>query len=135
MNCRLVSPAYPSVMNSSRPYPTSIQTLRSFTASSTSRPLCLPFSPIPWPWFSNSLTAYSRMSAYGAKESDGCDDDDVAARLLQRADHPVHLGRVPGVDDAGEIVDRLRELGEILGGGARRKQQGQAADQHAEPPG
>ena len=29
-------------------------------------PLSLPFSPMPRPWFSNSLTAYSRMSPYGS---------------------------------------------------------------------
>ena len=38
------------------------------------------------------------------------DDHDVARRGLEGADHPVHRARAVGVDDLGEIVDRLREL-------------------------
>ena len=40
-------------------------TRRSSTATTISRPLSLPFSPMPLPPFSNILTAYSSMSAKG----------------------------------------------------------------------
>src|SRR5262245_41049009 len=41
---------------------------------------------------------------------DDGDDDHVPRRLLKRADHVVHLLLARRIDDAGEIVHRLREL-------------------------
>ena len=52
------------------------------SASRISRPLSLPFSPMPRPWFSNSLLAYSLDVAVGFDVGHGRDDDDVARRGL-----------------------------------------------------
>src|SRR5207248_3234839 len=40
----------------------------------------------------------------------GGDDDDVARRVVELADHPIHRGGVRRVDDVSEVVDRFREL-------------------------
>jgi len=45
----------------------------------------------------------------------GRDDDDVPGGCLQRAADAIDFGRVLRVEDVGEVVDRLRELGEIVG--------------------
>src|SRR5262249_29318614 len=38
------------------------------------------------------------------------DDHDVARGVLERADHPIHLGGAARVDDMSEVVDRLGQL-------------------------
>ena len=107
MTLRIVSPAKPSVMNSSSAYPTSTSTRRSWTATTISRPLSLPLSPTPRPPFWNILPANSSDVAVRLERRHGRDDDDVAAGRLQRADAPIELApRSPASMTLRVVVDR-----------------------------
>ena len=79
-------------------------------------------SPIPLPWFSNSLLAYSRMSPYGAMVGTVATTTTSPLAALQRANHLLHRRGVRRVDDVREIVDGLRQFGEV--GGWRLKRGG-----------
>ena len=85
-------------------------------------------SPMPRPRFSNSLTAYSRMSRTAPTVSTVATTTTSPAGRLQRADHRVELLFVGRVDDVGEVVDRLRQLGK------RRLGRGPAEAGHDEQP-
>ena len=60
--------------------------------------------------FSNIFTGYSRMSPYGLKVGTSLPRR-RAARLLQRLNQRLHRLLAGLVDDVGEVVDRLGQLG------------------------
>ena len=107
---RIVCPEKPSVTNPSSPYPTSIPTLRSSTATTISRPLSLPRSPMPRPLILEHLDRVFLDVGVRLKRRHGGDDDDVAAGVLQRVHATLDLALARRVDDVREVVDGCRSV-------------------------
>ena len=66
----------------------------------------------------------------GRRRLDRGDDDHVAARGLERADARVERLRARGVDDVREVVDRRRQVGQILRACRPRHREDDAEDEH-----
>ena len=83
---------------------------RSLTATTISRPLSLPLSPMPLPPFSNILTAYSSMSPYGWNVGTVATTTTSPLAAWSARMRRSSSRRARGVDDVREVVDRRRSV-------------------------